>query len=66
MEVVHPRCAGLDVHAETAVACVRICGMARARYEVRTFSTTTRGLEQLREWLIEEGVTHAAMESTGV
>jgi transposase len=66
MEVVHSRCAGLDVHAETVVACTRICEKTRARYEVRTFSTTTSGLERLKERLIEEGVTDAAMESTGV
>lgn len=66
MEVVHPRCAGLDVHADTVVACVRIAERARARHEVRTFSTTTKALGALREWLVGEGVTHAAMESTGV
>ncbi len=66
MEVVHPKCAGLDVHAETVVGCVRICEKARASYEVRTYSTTTSGLEKLREWLTQQGVTQAAMESTGV
>ena len=66
MEVVHPRCAGLDVHSETVVACVRIQQGARARHERRTFSTTTKGLKGLRSWLVAEGVTHAVMESTGV
>lgn len=66
MEVLHPRCAGLDVHSETVVAGVRIQEKGRARHEVRTFSTTTKGLIALRSWLVAEGVTHAAMESTGV
>ncbi len=44
----------------------RIQEKGRARHEVRTFSTTTKGLRALREWLLAEGVTHAAMESTGV
>lgn len=66
MEVVHPRCAGLDVHKETVVACRRIAEEGRVRQEVRTFSTTTRGLLELRDWLAEGGCTHVAMESTGV
>ena len=66
MEVLHPRCAGLDVHSGTVVSCVRIQEKGRARHEVRTFSTTTKGLVELRSWLVAEGVTHAAMESTGV
>lgn len=66
MEVLHPRCAGLDVHSETVVSCVRIQEKGRARHEVRTFSTTTKGLRALRDWLVAEGVTDAAMESTGV
>jgi transposase len=66
MEVLHPSCAGLDVHSETVVACARIQEKARVRHEVRTFSTTTKGLLALRDWLAAEGVIHAAMESTGV
>ncbi len=66
MEVLHPRCAGLDVHSETVVASVRIQEKGRARHEVRTFSTTTKGLVELRAWLEREAVSHAAMESTGI
>ncbi len=66
MEVLYPRCAGLDVHQASVVACVRIASGARASQEVRTFETTTKGLLALADWLREGGCTHAAMESTGV
>jgi len=66
MEVVHARCAGLDVHQQQVTACLRLVHEARIRQEVRTFSTTTQGLLALSDWLSEEGVTHVAMESTGV
>lgn len=62
MEVVNPRCCGLDVHKKTVVACV----MTPEKKETRTFSTTTGSLLKLKEWLRECGVTHVAMESTGV
>lgn len=64
MKLIHERCAGLDVHKETVVACVRIRG--RSEPEVRTFTTTTAGLLQLSDWLTESCCTHAVMESTGV
>ena len=44
MEVICPRCAGLDVHKQTVVACVRIAGDGAPLQEVRTFATTTSGL----------------------
>jgi transposase len=67
MQVLHERCAGLDVHKETVVACVRVVeGGAEARREVRRFSTTTKGLLELAGWLKECGCTHVGMESTGV
>ena len=66
MEVLYPRCAGLDVHAKTVVACVRIAAHARVTYEHRTVSTTTRGLLELSDWLSAHAVTHIAMEATGV
>src|SRR5437870_9195634 len=62
MEVVHPRCAGLDVHKKTVVACV----LVPERKEVRTFGTVTDELLRLADWLASEQVTHVAMESTGV
>lgn len=66
MEVLYPRCAGLDVHQASVVACVRIATDARASHEVCTFETTTKGLLALADWLREAGCTHVAMESTGV
>jgi transposase len=66
MEVLHPRCAGLDVHKETVVACVRIASGGEVRREVRSFATTTAGLIELGEWLEAEGCRQVAMEATGV
>ena len=66
MEVLHPRCAGLDVHQQTVVACARIVSEAGVAQHVETFETTTQGLERLRDWLAAHGCTHVAMESTGV
>lgn len=66
MEVIHRRCAGLDVHKKTVVACVRCVQDGEVRREVRTFGTTTSGLLALSAWLAENGVTHIAMEATGV
>jgi transposase len=57
------RCAGLDVHAKTVVACLRVHGETK---EIRTFGTTTPELLALAAWLTEAGVTHVAVESTGV
>jgi len=65
MEVLHPRCAGLDVHKDTVVAAVR-CVSAPVHREVRSFPTTTKGLLELTEWLSSHGCTHVAMEATGV
>jgi transposase len=69
MDVLYPRCAGLDVHKETVVACVRVAaGRAGAAAEttVRRFATTTAALEELATWLAEHGCTHVVMEATGV
>ena len=66
MRVLHRRCAGLDVHKDTVVACVRVAERSRVRQEVRTFGTTTKGLMALADWLTENECTHVAMESTGV
>ena len=68
MDVIVDRCAGLDVHKKTVVACVRTPGAGRRKRdgEVRTFETFTDDLVKLREWLIESGVTEVAMEATGV
>src|SRR4051794_26623111 len=65
MEVLYPRCAGLDVHKDTVVACVR-CVSEPQRREVRTFGTTTSDLFALADWLEADGCTHVAMEATGI
>src|SRR3712207_7856004 len=66
MEVLHPRCAGLDVHKDSVVAAVRLAETGTVHTEVRRFDTTTPGLLALAAWLAECGCTHAAMEATGV
>lgn len=63
MDIIYSHCAGLDVHQSNVVASVRVDGRKRA---TRTYDTTTAGLEAMRLWFIEEGVTVIAMESTGV
>jgi transposase len=67
MDIVVSRCAGLDVHKDTVVACVRTPGSDGQRAEqVRTFGTTTVELLALRDWLVAEEVSLVGMESTGV
>jgi transposase len=66
MEVLYKRCAGLDVHKDTVVACVRITRSRRVEREVRSFATTTSGLLALAEWLAGHRCTHVAMEATGI
>ena len=66
MEVLHARCAGLDVHKDTVVAGVRLADGGLIRNEVRSFGTSTPDLLALSAWLAEHGCTHIAMEATGV
>jgi transposase len=66
MEVIYPRCAGLDVHKESVVSSVRLAAGGEITREVKTFATTTAGLLDLSAWLSAQGVTHIAMEATGV
>lgn len=66
MEVIHRRCAGLDVHKETVVACVRIAGEGAPLHHVQSFATTTSGLLALADWLASHEVEHVGMEATGV
>jgi transposase len=67
MDEIIERCAGLDVHQATVVACVLVPGRRRrAEKEVRSFRTMTKDLMALRDWLTERGVTHVGMESTGI
>ena len=61
------RCCGLDVHKRTLTACARVPDHTGTIVEViRTFGTTTPDLLALSDWLMGLGVTHVAMESTGV
>lgn len=62
MQVVHERCAGLDVHKKVVVAAV----ITPEGRETDSFTTTTRSLLRMRDWLLQKGCTHVAMESTGV
>jgi transposase len=67
METMIERCAGLDVHKDTVVACVRTPGPKGERQvELRELGTTTGELLGLRDWLVERGVTLVGMEATGV
>ena len=66
MEVMHRRVAGLDVHKETVVACVRLMAGRKSTRECRTFATTTEALLGLLAWLTASRCTHVAMEATGV
>jgi len=67
MDVMYPRCCGLDVHKKTVAACLIISteGPEPVK-EIRTFRTMTADLLALADWLQEAGCTHVAMESTGV
>jgi transposase len=66
MDLMHERCAGLDVHKKVVVACARLAGGVRAEKHVERFGTTTAELLRLSEWLSSFDVTHVVMESTGV
>jgi len=66
MEVLHAHCAGLDVHKDTVVACVRHMVGGTVKREVKSFQTTTKELMALSEWLSVEGCTRVAMEATGI
>jgi transposase len=66
MEVLHAHCAGLDVHKDSVVACVRHMAGSEVKTAVKTFKTATVELIALSDWLAGEGVTHIAMEATGI
>jgi hypothetical protein len=68
VELLHERCAGLDIGKKDLKACVRIpnpSGRRSRRQEIRTFATTTKGLLELRDWLVAEKVTLVVLEATG-
>ena len=66
MKVLLERCAGLDVHKETVVACARLMVGGRVKSVIEQFGTTTSELLRLVDWLLAQDCTHAALEATGV
>ena len=67
MEILYPRCAGLDVHKKTVRVCVlRRDEQGKSHKEFRTYMTTTQELLNLLDWLLEAGCSHVALEGTGV
>ena len=67
MQVLYPRCCGLDIHQKTVVACVLLTEVdGTSQRFVRTFGTMTADLLALGDWLTFHDVRHVAMESTGV
>jgi transposase len=67
LDVLHERCAGLDLHKKSVTACRLTPGAdGQPTKETRAFGTMTADLLALGDWLADGGVTHVAMESTGV
>lgn len=67
MEVIYEKCCGIDIHKETLTACIMIGeGNRIAKKEIRTYRTMTEDIENLRDWLKRESITHIAIESTGI
>lgn len=67
MDTIYHRVAGLDVHKKTIVACIRsVDNKGQVAEQIRSFETMTRDLLALSDWMAKHGVTHVAMESTGV
>ena len=67
METIYRSCAGLDIHKKTVEACVRcLSEKGKLKSETRQFATMTPDLLRMSDWLASQGVTHVAMESTGV
>ncbi|MCX4428809.1 hypothetical protein OG991_57210 [Streptomyces mirabilis] len=67
MEVLHERCAGIDISKADVKVTIRVPGTGkRRRAETRTFSTMTRDLLTMRDWLLAEGITLVGMEATGI
>lgn len=66
METIFDKCGSVDVHKETLTVCIMIGRGKRLKKEIRTYSTMTEDIENLRDWFKSEGVKKVAMESTGV
>lgn len=66
MEIIFDRCGSIDVHKKILTACIMIGKGKRLKKEIRTYSTMTEDIENLREWFKSERIKKVAMESTGV
>lgn len=67
MDILHTRCAGIDVHKKNVKVCLIITDEnGKQKKEIRTYSTMAHQLLELRDWLKEQGCTHIAFEATGV
>jgi transposase len=66
MKETRERCAGLDVHRDTVVACVLVGYGESAKKEIKTFSTQTHGIKSLADWLESHSIRDAVIESTGI
>jgi transposase len=67
MEALLEICCGLDIHKEEITACLLTGGLdVKPLAEIRTFSTMSSGLQDLKEWLEKSNCKHIAMESTGI
>ena len=66
MDVLHPRCCGLDVHKSSISACILLREAGRVQKQQRRFGAMTQDLHELAEWLRQFGVSQIAMESSGV
>jgi len=67
LDIMFRQCAGLDVHKKSVTVCVLIPGKkGKAQRLFKSFGTTTKVLQEMKAWLLGLGVTHVAMESTGV
>jgi transposase len=67
MEILHTRCAGIDVHKKNVKVCLIITEEnGKQKKEIRTYSTMTPQLLELHDWLKEQGCSHIAFEATGV
>ena len=66
MDVLNPRCCGLDVHKNSISACILLRDTGRMQKHQRRFGAMTQDLQELAAWLREFGVSQVAMESSGV
>lgn len=66
LKIVYPICCGMDVHRDFLIACIASTNtQGVTEYQSRRFSTYTRSLRELRDWLLANGCKDVCMESTG-